>query len=451
MFIESVEAREILDSRGNPTVHAMVTLSDGGFGEASVPSGASTGAHEAVELRDGGKRYGGKGVSKAVRSVNTEIAKALDGFPATEQRAIDRLLCELDGTANKGRLGANAILGVSLAVARAAADSYGVPLYRYLGGSGAHRLPVPMFNILNGGKHAPDSTDFQEFMVMPVGAENFSDGLRMGVEIYHALRELLHEQGYATSVGDEGGFAPSLPGNEEAVQVVVAAIERAGYKPGTDAVVALDPASTELFAGGKYALAKEKRVLTSEQMVDHWTSWVGKYPIRSIEDGMAEDDWLGWGSLTQKVGAQCQLVGDDLLVTNVDRLRRGIAENASNSILVKLNQIGTLTETLDAVEMAQRAGWTAVISHRSGETEDTFIADLAVATGAGQIKTGAPARSERTAKYNRLLVIESELGPGATYAGWDSIKQLGPKPPSPEPAARPRTARGDRRPPRARH
>jgi enolase len=451
MFIESVEAREILDSRGNPTVHTMVTLSDGGFGEASVPSGASTGAHEAVELRDGGKRYGGKGVSKAVRNVNTEIAKALDGFPATEQRAIDRLLCELGGTANKGRLGANALLGVSLAVARAAADSYGVPLYRYLGGSGAHRLPVPMFNILNGGKHAPDSTDFQEFMVMPVGAETFSEGLRMGVEVYHALHNLLHERGYATSVGDEGGFAPSLPGNEEAVQVVVEAIERAGYKPGTDAVVALDPASTELFAGGKYALAKEKRVLTSEQMVEHWSNWVGSYPIRSIEDGMAEDDWAGWSTLTTKLGARCQLVGDDLLVTNVERLRRGIKEESANSILVKLNQIGTLTETLDAVEMAHRAGWTAVISHRSGETEDTFIADLAVATGAGQIKTGAPARSERTAKYNRLLAIEAELGPGGTYAGWECIRQLGPRPSAPEAPARQRTARSDRRPPRARH
>ncbi|MBK7328919.1 MAG: phosphopyruvate hydratase, partial [Dehalococcoidia bacterium] len=347
--------------------------------------------------------------------------------------------------------GANAILGVSLAVARAAADSQGLPLYRYLGGAGAHRLPVPMFNILNGGKHAPDSTDFQEFMVMPVGAETFSEGLRMGVEVYHALHAILHQRGLATSVGDEGGFAPSLPGNEDAVQVVVEAIERAGYKPGSDAVPrALDPASTELFSGGKYALAKEKRILTSAEMVDHWAGWVEKYPIRSIEDGLAEDDWEGWASLVAKAGDRCQLVGDDLLVTNVERIRRGISEKSANSVLVKLNQIGTLTETMEAIEMAQRAGWTAVISHRSGETEDTFIADLAVATGAGQIKTGAPARSERTAKYNRLLEIEAELGPGASYAGWDSIKQLEARP-AREAATRGRAPRTDRRPPRARH
>ncbi|MGE3075863.1 MAG: phosphopyruvate hydratase [Dehalococcoidia bacterium] len=450
MFIEAIEAREILDSRGNPTVHATVVLEDGAVGTAAVPSGASTGAHEAVELRDGGKRYGGKGVLKAVRNVNTEIAKALSGFPATEQRAIDKVLCDLDGTPNKGRLGANAILGVSLAVARAAAASAEVPLYRYLGGSGAHRLPVPMFNILNGGKHAPDSTDFQEFMVMPVGADTFSEGLRMAVEIYHALHAILHDRGEITSVGDEGGFAPSLPGNEDAVQVVLEAITKAGYKPGTDAVLALDPASTELFSGGKYALKKEKRVLTSAQMVDHWAGWVEKYPIRSIEDGLSEDDWAGWSKLVAKLGESCQVVGDDLLVTNVERIRRGIAEKSANSVLIKLNQIGTLTETLDAIEMAHRAGWTAVISHRSGETEDTFIADLAVATGAGQIKTGAPARGERTAKYNRLLEIEAELGPGGTYAGWDCIRQLGPKP-AREPASRSRAARSDRRPPRARH
>ena len=450
MFIESIEAREILDSRGNPTVHVTVMLADGATGSAAVPSGASTGAHEAVELRDGGKRYNGKGVSKAVRNVNTEIAKALKDFPAAEQRAIDRVLCELDGTPNKGRLGANAILGVSLAVARAAAESQGLPLYRYLGGAGAHRLPVPMFNILNGGKHAPDSTDFQEFMVMPVGAETFSEGLRMGVEVYHALHAILHERGLATSVGDEGGFAPSLPGNEDAVQVVLEAVERAGYKPGSDAVLALDPASTELFSGGKYALAKEKRILTSAEMVDHWAGWVEKYPIRSIEDGLAEDDWEGWASLVAKAGDRCQLVGDDLFVTNVERIRRGISEKSANSVLVKLNQIGTLTETMEAIEMAQRAGWTAVISHRSGETEDTFIADLAVATGAGQIKTGAPARSERTAKYNRLLEIEAELGPGASYAGWDSIKQLEARP-AREAATRGRAPRTDRRPPRARH
>ena len=449
MFIESIAAREILDSRGNPTVEVTVVLEDGASGTAAVPSGASTGAYEAVELRDGGRRYGGKGVLKAVRNVNTEIAKALDGFPATEQRVIDRLLCELDGTPNKSRLGANAILGVSLAVARAAADSVGIPLYRYLGGPSAHRLPVPMFNILNGGEHAPDSTDFQEFMVMPVGAPSFREGLRMGVEIYHALKEVLHDQGAITSVGDEGGFAPSLPGNEEAVQVILEAIERSGHKAGSDVVLALDPASTELYKGGKYALAKEKRVLTSKQMVDHWASWVEKYPIRSIEDGLAEDDWEGWAALVARLGERCQLVGDDLLVTNPERVRRGISEKASNSVLVKLNQIGTLTETLETVEAAHRAGWTAVISHRSGETEDTFIADLVVASGAGQIKTGAPARSERTAKYNRLLAIESELGPGAVYAGWDSIKQLGPAPVREAPA-RPR-ARSERRPPRTRH
>lgn len=449
MFIEQIQAREVLDSRGNPTVYVAVGLDDGAMGEAMVPSGASTGAHEAVELRDGGRRYGGKGVLKAVQNVNSVVAKGLSGFPATEQRVIDRLLREMDGTPNKGKLGANAILGVSLAVARAAADSLGLPLYRYLGGSSAHRLPVPMFNILNGGKHAPDSTDFQEFMVMPVGAETFSDGLRMGAEVYQALKAVLHDRGAITSVGDEGGFAPSLPGNEEAVQAVLEAVERAGYKPGSDIVIALDPASTELFAKGKYALAKEKRVLTSKQMVDHWASWVEKYPIRSIEDGLAEDDWEGWAALTGKLGSRCQLVGDDLLVTNPERIRRAIGEKSANSVLIKLNQIGTLTETMEAIETAQRAGWTAVISHRSGETEDTFIADLAVATGAGQIKTGAPARSERTAKYNRLLAIEAELGPAAAYVGWDSIKQLGPRP-AREAPPRPR-ARTERRPPRARH
>jgi len=450
MFIESIQAREILDSRGNPTIHVSVMLDDGAIGEAAVPSGASTGAHEAVELRDGGPRYGGKGVQKAVANVNQHISRALKDIPATEQRVVDRIMRELDGTPNKSRLGANAILGVSLAVARAAAESMGVPLYRYLGGPAAHRLPVPMFNILNGGKHAEDSTDFQEFMVMPVGAETFSEGLRMGTEIYHALKTLLHDKGLSTSVGDEGGFAPSLEGNEAAVQVVLEAIERAGYKAGSDAVIALDPAATELFAGGKYTLAKEKRVLTSKQMVEHWSSWVEKYPIGSIEDGLSEDDWEGWSAMVAKLGDRCQIVGDDLLVTNVERIRRGIAEKAANSVLVKLNQIGTLTETLEAVESAHRAGWTAVISHRSGETEDTFIADLAVATGAGQIKTGAPGRSERTAKYNRLLAIEAELGPGATYAGWECIRQLGPRP-AREATSRPRTARGERRTPRSRH
>jgi enolase len=452
MFIEEIIAREILDSRGNPTVHVLVVLDDGAEGEAGVPSGASTGAHEAVELRDGDpRRYGGKGVLKAVRNVHGEVAKALRGLPATDQRTIDRILVELDGTPNKGRLGANAMLGVSLAVARAAADSLGLPLYRYLGGPGAYRLPVPMFNILNGGKHAPDSTDFQEFMVMPVGAETYTEGLRMGAEVYQALKAVLHDRGAITSVGDEGGFAPSLGGNEEAVQVVLEAIERAGYRPGEDAVIALDPASTELFHNGQYALAKEGRVLSSEEMVAHWASWVDKYPIRSIEDGLAEDDWDGWAALTAELGERCQLVGDDLLVTNPERIRRGIREKSANSVLIKLNQIGTLSETLEAVDIAQRAGWTAVISHRSGETEDTFIADLAVATGAGQIKTGAPARSERTAKYNRLLEIEAELGSAGAYAGWEAIHQL-PARPAQEEAARPRpSTRSERRHPRGRH
>ncbi|MFN0148214.1 MAG: phosphopyruvate hydratase [Dehalococcoidia bacterium] len=441
-------AREILDSRGNPTVHVTVVLDSGITGEAAVPSGASTGAHEAVELRDGGKRYGGKGVSKAVANVNGPINKLLAGMPAVEQRMLDRLLCELDGTPNKAKLGANAMLGVSMAAARAAAAELHLPLYRYLGSPSTHTLPVPMFNILNGGKHAEDSTDFQEFMVMPVGAETFSEGLRMGAEIYAALKALLHERKLNTSVGDEGGFAPSLPSNEAAVQVVLEAIERAGYRPGEDAVIALDPASTELFDAGKYTLTREGRVLTSEEMVDHWASWVEKYPIRSIEDGLAEDDWAGWSALVDRLGSRCQVVGDDLLVTNPTRIRRGITERAANSVLVKLNQIGTLSETLEAVETAQRAGWTAVISHRSGETEDTFIADLAVATGAGQIKTGAPARSERTAKYNRLLDIEDELGPNGAYAGWDSIRQLPPRPLKedlpPTRAARPERRRSQR-------
>jgi enolase len=445
MFIESISAREILDSRGNPTIEAFVSLADGAVGKAAVPSGASTGAHEAVELRDGDpRRYGGKGVLKAVQNVNGPIAQLLEGANVFEQRTIDRALCELDGTPNKSKLGANAILGVSLAVARAAAASVGLPHYRYLRGPSVYRLPVPMFNILNGGKHAPDSTDFQEFMVMPVGAETFSEGLRMGVEIYQALKNLLHGRGYAVSVGDEGGFAPSLPGNEAAVELIVEAIEAAGYQPGEDAVVALDPASSELFTNGKYALAKEKRVLTSEEMVAHWASWVEKYPIRSIEDGLAEDDWDGWAALVQRIGGKCQLVGDDLLVTNPERIHRGIEAGAANSVLVKLNQIGTLSETLEAVDMAHRAGWTAVISHRSGETEDSFIADLAVATGAGQIKTGAPARSERTVKYNRLLAIEAELEDDAVYAGWDAIKQLGPRPRKDAPA-KARAPRTDRR------
>ncbi|MGH2632177.1 MAG: phosphopyruvate hydratase [Tepidiformaceae bacterium] len=452
MFIEEVAAREILDSRGNPTIEVIVLGTDGNIGRAAVPSGASTGAHEAVELRDGDKRrYGGKGVLKAVRNA-IATSEALHGAELTDQRAVDRILCELDGTPNKSRLGANAILGVSLAVARAAAEALGLPLYRYLGGSGVHRLPVPMFNILNGGKHAEDSTDFQEFMVMPVGADNFPEGLRMGAEIYHALKAVLHDRGASTNVGDEGGFAPSLPGNEDAVLVILEAIERAGYKAGEDVIIALDPAATELYQNGTYNLLKEGRSLTSAEMVEHWASWVAKYPIRSIEDGLAEDDWDGWASLVTKLGEQCQLIGDDLLVTNPERIRRGIAAKSANSVLIKLNQIGTLTETLEAIDLAHRAGWTAVISHRSGETDDAFIADLVVATGAGQIKAGAPARGERTAKYNRLLEIDVELAESATYAGWESIRQLGPRPPRPETqrASRPST-RAERRHPRNRH
>ncbi len=451
MYIEEVVAREILDSRGNPTIEVAVVGRDGSTGKAAVPSGASTGAHEAVELRDGdSRRYGGKGVTKAVAHV-LESAEALHGAELTDQRSIDRILRELDGTPNKSRFGANAMLGISMAAARAAADSLGLPLYRYLGGPGAHRLPVPMFNILNGGKHAEDSTDFQEFMVMPVGAENFPEGLRMGVEIYHALKAVLHDRGASTTVGDEGGFAPSLPGNEAAVQVVLEAIERSGYKAGEDVILALDPAATELFQNGQYVLAREGRVLTSAEMVDHWASWVEKYPIRSLEDGLAEDDWEGWSALVATLGEQCQVVGDDLLVTNPERIRRAIQAKAANSVLIKLNQIGTLSETLDAIDITHRAGWTAVISHRSGETEDTFIADLAVATGAGQIKTGAPARGERTAKYNRLLEIDTELGGSAIYAGWDCIRQLGPRAPRPDtPRARPST-RAERRHPRNRH
>lgn len=448
MHIEHVEAWEVLDSRGNPTLRVMVALDDGSIGTAMVPSGASTGAHEAVELRDGGTRYGGKGVLKAVRNVNEAIATSLEGLEATDQVTVDRILCELDGTPNKSRLGANAILGVSLATARAAAASVGLPLYRYLGGPTARLLPVPMFNILNGGKHAPDSTDFQEFMVMPVGAPTFSEGLRWGVEVYHSLKAVLHDAGHIVSVGDEGGFAPSLPGNEEAVRVVLEAIERAGYRPGEDIVLALDPATTELYHDGTYRLAKEGRELDAAGMVQHWADWIERYPIRSIEDGLAEDDWAGWQGLAERVGERCQLVGDDLFVTNTARIRRGIEQKAANSVLVKLNQVGTLTETLDAVFTAHRAGWTTVISHRSGETEDTFIADLVVATGSGQIKTGAPARGERTAKYNRLLEIEAELGKQAAYAGWEAIRQLGPAPEREAASPRPRP-RAERR--RSRH
>jgi enolase len=417
--IEAVHAREILDSRGNPTVEVEVYLASGAVGNAAVPSGASTGAYEAVELRDGDKsRYGGKGVLTAIENVNEEIAEVVVGMDPLDQVGIDLLMKEVDGTANKGRLGANAILGVSLAVARAAAEEVGLPLYRYLGGPGARTLPVPMMNILNGGKHAEGSSvDMQEFMVMPVGAETFREGLRQGDEVFHTLKKVLAERGLNTNVGDEGGYAPSLESNEAAVQLVLEAIEKAGYTPGEDFVIALDPASTEFYEDGKYRLKGERRELSSEEMVDFWADWVEKYPIASIEDGLAEDDWDGWKALTEKIGDRCQLVGDDLFVTNTERLKRGIDEAAGNAILVKLNQIGTLTETMEAIEMAHRAGFRAVISHRSGETADTFIADLAVATNAGLIKTGAPSRVDRVAKYNQLLRIEEELADTAAYPG----------------------------------
>jgi enolase len=416
--IQEVRAREILDSRGNPTVEVEVTLASGAHGRAAVPSGASTGAYEAAELRDGDRaRYGGKGVLTAVKNAEGELAAAVQGLSALEQPAVDAALIGCDGTANKERLGANAILGVSLAVAHAAAAEVGLPLYRYLGGPAATTLPVPMFNILNGGKHAENSTDFQEFMVMPVGVASFSEALRAGAEIYQALKKTLHDRGLNTNVGDEGGFAPSLPSNADAVELILQSIKAAGYSAGKDVFIALDPASTELFHDGKYELEREGRTLDSAEMVQLWTEWLERYPIISIEDGMAEDDWAGWQQLTARAGEQTQLVGDDLYVTNVERLARGVREHSSNSVLIKLNQIGTLSETLAAIEMAKRAGFTAVISHRSGETEDTTIADLVVATGAGQLKNGAPARSERVAKYNRLLRIEAELGASARFAG----------------------------------
>ncbi|HEX2766381.1 MAG TPA: phosphopyruvate hydratase [Candidatus Limnocylindria bacterium] len=417
-LIEDVIGREILDSRGNPTVEVDVFLDDGSVGTAMVPSGASTGAHEAVELRDGdAERYGGKGVLTAVRHVNETIRPELTGIDALDQVSLDRLLVELDGTPNKSKLGANALLGVSLAVAHAAAESVGLPLYRYLGGAGARTLPVPLVNILNGGKHAVDSTDFQEFMIAPLGAPSFREALRWAAETFHALGTLLHEQGLTTTVGDEGGYAPSLGSNEDAIAAVMTAIERAGYQPGEQIAIALDPATTELFSDGRYTLAREDRTLTSAELVDFWADWADRYPIVSIEDGLAEDDWSGWAELTARLGERVQLVGDDLLVTNTARLERAIRERAANSILVKLNQIGTLTETIEAVEMAQRAGWTAIISHRSGETEDTTIADLVVALNTGQIKTGSTSRGERTAKYNRLLRIEEELADAAVYPG----------------------------------
>jgi enolase len=423
--IEVVDAREILDSRGNPTIEVDVVTADGSVGRAAVPSGASTGAHEAVELRDGDQaRYGGKGVTRAVANVTDTIAPALFGLDAADQAGIDTVLQELDGSPNKGKLGANAILGVSLACAHASAASLEMPLYRYLGGVTARVLPAPMFNILNGGKHAQDSTDFQEFMVMPLGVPTFTDALRAGAEIFAALRSILHDDGHATGQGDEGGFAPSLTSNEAAVDVILRAIERAGYRPGEQVAIALDPATSELVEGDggdgrsvRYRLAKEGRTLESGELIDLWERWCDRYPIVSIEDGLAEDDWAGWAELTRRLGGRVQLVGDDLLVTNVNRIQRAIDESSANAVLIKLNQIGTLTETLEAIELARHAGWASIVSHRSGETEDTTIADLVVATGTGQIKTGAPSRSERVAKYNRLLRIEGELGDAARYPG----------------------------------
>jgi enolase len=417
-IIADIHGREIMDSRGNPTVEVEVHLTSGGFGRAAVPSGASTGVHEAVELRDGdGARYGGKGVLEAVASVNDELAPQLVGMDAIDQLAIDNLMQELDGTPNKGRLGANAILGVSMAVAKAAADALGIPLYRYLGGVYAHVLPVPMMNILNGGQHAAHSTDLQEFMVMPTGAASFSEGLRWGAEIYASLKKVLHDKDLNTNVGDEGGFAPSLSSNAMAIEVILQAIERAGYRPGEDVFIALDPASSELYKNGEYHLEREDRILSSDEMVEFFVDWVNKYPIISIEDGIAEDDWDGWVKLMAAVGDKVQIVGDDLLVTNVDRVHKAIELKAANSLLCKVNQIGTLSEAIAAVELAHRAGWTSVVSHRSGETEDSTIADLVVALNTGQIKTGAPARSDRVAKYNQLLRIEEELGDAATFAG----------------------------------
>jgi len=424
-IIEKIKAREILDSRGNPTIEVEVGLSDGTHGQAAVPSGASTGKYEAVELRDGdASRYNGKGVLKAVTNVNETIAAAIIGMSAADQKKIDNTLIELDGTPDKSKLGANAILGVSLAAAHAAANLQNIPLYRYLGEADTCTLPVPMMNILNGGKHAENSTDLQEFMVMPAGALSFSQALQMGTEVYHALQKVLKNRGLNTNVGDEGGCAPSLPSNKDAVEAILSAIEAAGYKPGKDCFIALDPASSEFFEDGKYVLAREGKTLTSAEMVDYYVNWASQYPIISIEDGMAEDDWEGWHLLTEKLGDRVQLVGDDLYVTNVERLSRGISQNTSNSILIKLNQIGTLTETINAIKMAREAGWTAIVSHRSGETEDTTIADLCVALNTGQIKTGAPCRSERTAKYNRLLRIEDELGDKANYAGIKAFYNL---------------------------
>jgi len=423
--IDGIVAREILDSRGNPTVEVDVTLVGGGRGRAAVPSGASTGIHEALELRDGDKhRYSGKGVLKALSNVNDIIADELLGWDATDQAGIDALMLDLDGTPNKGKLGANGMLGVSLAVAHAAANALQMPLYRYIGGVHAHVLPVPMMNILNGGKHAVDGPDLQEFMVMPVGAPTFAEALRWGSEVYHALKAVLKVKGYSTSVGDEGGFAPSLKANAEAIEVILEAIEKAGYKPGEQIRIALDPAASEFFEDGKYVLKKEGRTLTGAEMVDFYADWVEKYPIVSIEDGLAEDDWDSWVLMMDRLGDQVQIVGDDLLVTNVARVQKAIELLACNSLLCKVNQIGTLTEAIAAVQLAQRAGWTVVVSHRSGETEDATIADLVVALNTGQIKTGAPCRSDRVAKYNQLVRIEQQLGKQADYAGMAAFYNL---------------------------
>jgi enolase len=424
--IDVVDAREILDSRGNPTIEVDVVLADGSVGRAGVPSGASTGVHEAVELRDGDKhRYGGKGTRKAVANVIETIAPALLGLDASDQAGIDSILVELDGTPNKGKLGANATLGVSLACAHATAASVDLPLYRYLGGVGARTLPVPFFNILNGGKHAENSTDFQEFMVAPVGVATFAEALRAGAEVFHSLKSILHDQGFSVGQGDEGGFAPSLPSNEAAVEVILRAIEGAGYRPGEDIAIALDPATSSILeegtgvegVTGRYRLEREGRTLDSGEMVDLWERWIDTYPIVSLEDGLAEDDWAGWRELTARLGSKVQLVGDDIVVTNPAFIAKGIKERAMNSVLIKLNQIGTLSETIDAINLARSAGWTAMVSHRSGETEDTTIADFVVAMGTGQIKSGAPSRSERVAKYNRLMRIEGELGDAARYPG----------------------------------
>ena len=420
-YIDEIHARQILDSRGNPTIEVEVVTTEGDVGRAAVPSGASTGIHEAVELRDGEPEWMGKGVARAVAHVNEVLADELNGMDVTDQRAIDAALIELDGTPNKGKLGANALLGVSLAVAHAAAETVGLPLYRYIGGVNAHTLPVPMMNILNGGSHADNKIDIQEFMVMPVGAETFTDGLRMGTEIFHHLKSVLKSKGHSTNVGDEGGFAPNLASNEEAIEVVLAAIEKAGYVPGEDLVIALDAASSEFYNAetGLYTFESNGKRMNGEELVGWWSGWCDRYPIASIEDGCAEDDWAAWKRMTQQLGHRIQLVGDDLFVTNVARLSRGIEEGVANSILVKVNQIGTLTETIDAVSLAHRKGYTSVMSHRSGETEDTTIADLAVALNTGQIKTGSASRSDRVAKYNQLLRIEEELGDAGVYRGFN--------------------------------